>query len=151
MPAKTNTTRDKTSGERNQKESAGQVAKIGNLGADFELKYADDGRPYARSRLAVNRPVKDGDWSGEKATDWYGLTVFDELGEHAAECLHKGDRVLVIGRGEVEHWADEQGRDRESRTILANGIGPDLRWATVAVQEVNSTRGGTGEVRRTDF
>lgn len=121
-------------------EKKGQVARVGNLTRDFELRFASSGTAYARSSLAVETPKKAGDWAGERVTTFYELTLFGTLAEHAVESFGKGTRVLVIGNAEVEHWIGDDGQERTTKRILANAIGPDVRWATVEVQR--ATRKG---------
>lgn len=123
-------------------EKKGQVAKVGNLTRDFEMHFAPTGTAYARSGLAVEVPKKAGDWAGERTTVFYELTVFGSLAEHAVESFGKGTRVLVIGNAEVETWAGDDGKERTTKRILANALGPDVRWATATVAK--TTRRGPG-------
>jgi single-strand DNA-binding protein len=51
------------------------------------------------------------------------------LGQHAAASLSKGDRVIVMGRGETRTWTGDDGIEHTSKGILADALGPDLRWA----------------------
>jgi single-strand DNA-binding protein len=84
-------------------------------------------------RIAVSTPKVEGDWSGERETSFYHVTAFGSLAENVANCLRKGTRVVVTGRGEVRNWTGDDGTEYESEGILADAIGPDLRWATAAV------------------
>ena len=111
----------------------GVVTKVGRLGGDFELKYSDKGRAFARASMAVDVPKVEGDWKGEKDTIWYDLIAFGTNAEHAAESLAKGDRVVVYGRAEVEQYTKKDGTPGLSRKILVDEIGPTLRWATATV------------------
>jgi len=113
------------------------VTKVGNLCADPELRFAASGKPYCRLRIAVSTPVKPGDWAGERKTTFYDVTAFGTLAENAAESLHKGDRVFVTGRGEVRTWTGDDGVERTGKGILADALGPDLRFATVEVQKAH--------------
>ncbi len=121
-------------------EKKGQVARVGNLTRDFDLHFAPTGTAYAKSGLAVETPKAPGNWAGERVTSFYELTLFGTLAEHAVESLGKGNRVLVIGNAEVETWNGDDGQVRTTKRILANAIGPDLRWATVHVEK--ATRKG---------
>ncbi|MGH9293781.1 MAG: single-stranded DNA-binding protein [Acidimicrobiales bacterium] len=112
------------------------VSKIGNLTADPELRFAASGKAYCWMRLAVTNPKVPGDWAGERETTFYGLTTFGSLGEHAAENLKKGDRVVVMGRGETRTWTDKEGTEHSEKQIVVDGLGPDLRFATANVQRV---------------
>jgi single-strand DNA-binding protein len=110
------------------------VTRVGNLTADPELRLGESsGRPYARMRIAVSTPKVPGDWAGEQETSFYDVTAFGTLAENVAWCLSRGTRVVVTGRGEVRTWTGDDGTEHTSEGILADAIGPDLRWATVTV------------------
>lgn len=116
------------------------VVKVGNLTSDPELRYSPSGKAYVRMRLAVSSPKVPGDWAGERATVFYDVTAFGSLAEHAAESLSKGTRVLVSGRGEVRKWTDDKGQERSGKGILADALGPDLRWATATVARASQSK-----------
>jgi single-strand DNA-binding protein len=124
-------------------ERKGEVAKVGNLTREPELRYAPSGTIVVSTGLAVERPKIAGDWAGERVTEFYELTVFGSLGEHLAGSFGKGTRVIVIGTAETEYWTDKEGKERTTKRIIANAIGPDLRWATVEVERSGKARGST--------
>lgn len=113
------------------------VTKVGNLTADPELRFGPSGTPYCRMRIAVPTPVEPGNWAGERTTTFYDVTTFKSLAENAAESLHKGDRILVTGRGEVRTWTDDHGSEHTGKAILAEAVGPDLRFAKVTVERAS--------------
>jgi single-strand DNA-binding protein len=117
------------------------VTKVGNLGRVFELGYSNTGWAWASAGLAVSRPVVPGDWKGEKITEWYEVVVFGTLAENAAASLAKGMRVVVTGRGELETFIKDDGETRITKKILAEAIGPDLRYVTATV--INPDRKAT--------
>jgi len=117
-------------------EKRGEVVKVGNLTRDPELRYSASGTAVCSTGLAVERPKTPGDWAGERTVEFYEVSAFGSLGEHVAECLHKGVRVVVVGAAEVEHWTDKEGKPRTSKRVVANAIGPDLRWARATVERV---------------
>ena len=112
------------------------VTVVGNLTADPELRFGQASQtPYARMRIAVSTPKVEGNWSGERETNFYDVTAFATLAVNVAECLTKGTRVVVTGREEVRIWTGEDGTEREAKGILADAIAPDLRWATAKVMK----------------
>ena len=122
-------------------ESSGPVVtKVGNLCADPELRFSEKGSPYCRLRLAISTPVTPGDWKGERTTTFYGVTAFGSLAENAAESLQKGDRIVVTGPGEIRTWTDDAGVEHKEKVILADALGPDLRWADAEVRRVRASR-----------
>jgi single-strand DNA-binding protein len=124
-------------------EKKGEVAKVGNLTREPELRFTPSGTAVVSTGLAVERPKVAGDWAGERVTEFYELTAFGSLGEHVVESFGKGTRVVVIGAAEVEHWTDREGKGRTTKRIIANAIGPDLRWATVKVERTGKAGGST--------
>jgi len=132
MPIKTATKEP----ERRSEVVAETTTKVGNLTRDPELRFGAKGTPFARAGLAVNRPKTPGNWRGEQVSDFYEITCFGEMAEHAAESLGKGMRVIVVGRAEIEHWKDDTGADRTTKRIIAREVSPSLRWATVIVERV---------------
>ena len=111
-----------------------KVTKVGNLTRSPELGFGkDSGTAFVRFGLAVEVPVQAGNWSGERRTEFYEVTAFGTLAEHIAECLAKGTRVVVTGRPELDHWNGKDGTARTTKRILADAVGPDLRWATAGV------------------
>jgi len=124
-------------------EKKGEVAKVGNLTREPELRFAPSGTAVVSTGLAVERPRVPGDWAGERVTEFYELTAFGSLGEHVVESLQKGSRVVVVGAAEVEHWVDREGKERTTKRIVANAIGPDLRWARATVERSGKAEGFT--------
>jgi single-strand DNA-binding protein len=58
--------------------------------------------------------------------------------------LAKGDRVVVHGSVITEAWTDKQsGEKRTVQRVLAEVVGPSLRWATARI--IKATRTPTTE------
>jgi single-strand DNA-binding protein len=110
------------------------TAKIGTLSTDPELRSSAAGKPYLRVRLAVKPFVSGADQETE--TLFYDVVAFGSLAEHAAKSLHKGDRVVVIGTGKRNTWTGRDGHERTTNEIVANGLGPDLRFASIALEQL---------------
>jgi single-strand DNA-binding protein len=65
----------------------------------------------------------------------YDCVCFRTLAENVAASLVKGDRAFVQGNPELEHWTDREGKERTSKRIVANYVGPDLRFATAGIHK----------------
>jgi single-strand DNA-binding protein len=65
------------------------------------------------------------------------------MAENVAESIGKGSRVVVTGRLEQRSWETENGDKRSVVEIVADEVGPSLRWATAKVNR-NERRGGSG-------
>jgi single-strand DNA-binding protein len=58
------------------------------------------------------------------------VVVWRDQAEHAAEALTKGSRVVVMGRLQQRTWTAEDGSARSTVEVVAEELGPSLRWAT---------------------
>jgi single-strand DNA-binding protein len=56
--------------------------------------------------------------------------VWRDQAEHAAKSLSKGSRVVVVGRLQQRAWTAEDGSARSVIEVVAEELGPSLRWAT---------------------
>lgn len=111
------------------------VTVVGNTVRECELRYSASGMAITKFAVAVNRKVKE-----EESTSFFNVVAFGTLGENAAESLSKGDRVVVTGRLEQRSWETPEGDKRSVVEIVADEIGPSLRWATAQVARAERTR-----------
>ena len=63
------------------------------------------------------------------------------MAENVCESIGKGARIVVSGRLEQRSWETENGDKRSVVEIVADDVGPSLRWATAEVKR-NERRGG---------
>ena len=99
------------------------VTVIGNLTDDPELRHTEGGIARAMFRVAVSR-------RGEQEASFFAVIVWRDQAEHAAESLSKGSRVVVVGRLQQRSWTAEDGSVRSVVEVVAEELGPSLRWAT---------------------
>lgn len=100
-----------------------KVMIMGNLGADPEVRYMPSGGAVTNIRVATTEVWKDRQ-TGEKQekTEWHRITLFNRLGEIAAQYLKKGSRVFVEGSLRTNKWQDQNGADRFSTDIIASSM-----------------------------
>jgi single-strand DNA-binding protein len=60
------------------------------------------------------------------------VVVWRDQAEHAAASLSKGSRVVVVGRLVQRSWQADDGAARSVVEVVADELGPSLRWATAA-------------------
>ena len=121
------------------------VTLVGNLTRDPELRYTTGGRGVASFGLAVNRRYQvNGEW--QEQTSFFNVVAWGQLGENAAATLTKGSRTIVIGRLEQRSWETQDGEKRSVVEVVADELGPSLRWAQAQIErnERSSTEGGFG-------
>ena len=110
---------------------------IGNLTRDPEIRYTRDGQATTQLGVAVNRRWQNREtqeW--EEATSFFDVICWRDLAENVALSLTKGVRVVVTGRLEQRSWETEEGERRTKVEIVADEVGPSLRFATAEVQRV---------------
>jgi len=123
------------------------ISLVGNLTREPELRYTTGGRGVASFGLAVNRRYQsNGEW--QEQTSFFNVVAWGELGENCAASLEKGARVVVTGRLEQRSW-ETDGEKKSTVEVVADEIGPSLRWATVEVSRTErekpaETRGSSG-------
>jgi single-strand DNA-binding protein len=116
------------------------VTLVGNCTRDPELRYTTGGRGVATFGMAVNRR-----WMNKATNEWeetvsfFQVTAWAELGENAAASIQKGNRIIVTGRLDQRTYQDREGNDKSVTEIIADAIGPDLRWATAQVERTERT------------
>ena len=115
------------------------VSIAGNLVAAPELSYGDSGVAHAKLRVAVNQRIQgaDGTWQDGEPV-FHNVSAFRALAENAANSLKKGDPVMVAGELEFRSY-ERDGERREARRIVADTIGPDLRFGTAVYQRASHT------------
>jgi single-strand DNA-binding protein len=120
------------------------VTIVGNVTRDPELRYTPSGQAQCRLGVAVNRVWTDRQSNEKKEqTSFFNVTAWGSLGENAGESLVKGARVVVTGRLEQRSWETPDGEKKSTVEIIADEIGPSLRWATAQVVR-NERRSGDG-------
>jgi single-strand DNA-binding protein len=112
------------------------ITLVGNLTRDPELRYTSGGRGVASFGLAVNRRYQvNNEW--QEQTSFFNVVAWGTLGENAAASLNKGNRILVYGRLEQRSWETQDGEKRSVVEVVADEIGPSLRWAQVHVEKTS--------------
>lgn len=121
------------------------VSIAGNLVADPELSFGESGVAHAKLRVAVNQRIQgaDGTWhDGEPV--FHNVSAFRALAENSASSLKKGDAVTVAGELEFRSY-EKDGERREARRIVADTIGPDLRFGPAVYQRSSHTAVATAQ------
>ncbi|HEY6533187.1 MAG TPA: single-stranded DNA-binding protein [Acidimicrobiales bacterium] len=110
------------------------VTVVGNCTRDPELRFTSSGQAVATFGLAVNRRWQNrstNEW--EEAVSFFDVTAWQQMAENVAESITKGSRVVVTGRLDQRSWETQDGEKRSKIEIVADEIGPSLRYATAQV------------------
>ncbi len=119
------------------------IVLVGNVTRDPELRFTPNGQATASFGLAVNRRWQNRqtqEW--EEAASFFDIVCWREMAENVSETLSRGARVIVSGRLEQRTWETPEGEKRSRVEVIADELGPSLRWATCQI--VKNERRGAG-------
>jgi single-strand DNA-binding protein len=119
------------------------ITVVGNLTADPELRYTQNGLPVANFTIAStprNFDRQANEWKDGEAL-FLRASVWREFAEHVAGSLTKGMRVIATGRLRQRSYQDREGNNRTAIELEVDEIGPSLRYATA---QVTRAAGGGG-------
>ena len=119
----------------------------GNLTREPEIRYTKEGQATTQLGVAVTRRWQDrttAEW--QEATSFFDVVCWRDLAENVALSLTKGMRVVVSGRLEQRSWETEDGEHRSKVEIVADEIGPSLRYATADVHRTERRQGADGSI-----
>lgn len=105
------------------------VTVVGSI-TEPTLRFTPQGKPIASFSIASTPRTKDGDNWVDGETLWFRVSVFDQMAENVAESFAKGDRVIVQGRFKQRSYQTDAGETRTGLELVAEEVGPTLRWAT---------------------
>ena len=121
--------------------SDSNITIVGNLTRTPELRYLTNGTAVCNLGVAINRRYqKNGEWVEE--VSFFDVVCWRDLADNVAESVDKGDRVIVTGRLEQRRWENSEGENRSKVEIVADSVGPDLRWATASPTRVKPASSG---------
>ncbi|WP_405218728.1 single-stranded DNA-binding protein [Agrococcus sp. Ld7] len=120
------------------------ITVVGNLTADPELRYTQNGLAVANFTIASTPRTFDrqaNEWKDGEAL-FLRASVWREFAEHVSQSLQKGSRVIAQGRLKQRSFETQQGEKRTVIELEVDEIGPSLRYATAQV--TRTTGGGAG-------
>ena len=94
-----------------------KVMILGNLTRDIELRYITNGLAIAKSAIASNRKYKE-----KEEVMYIDITFFGRSAEIANQYLHRGSKVLIEGRLQLEQWTDQNGQKRSKHSVVVESM-----------------------------
>lgn len=79
------------------------ITAHGNLGKDPEIKYLESGLQVAKFSLAAR--------TGKDETTWMDCSVWGKRSETAANYLRKGSAITISGRGKINTFTAQDGKE----------------------------------------
>ena len=104
--------------------SLNKVMLIGNVGAEPEVRYVEQGVPIASLRLATTErgyTLQNGTQVPER-TEWHNIVVWRRLAETVEKYVHKGDKLYIEGQLRTRAWDDRNGVKRYTTEIWAENM-----------------------------
>ena len=101
-----------------------KVMLIGNVGADPQVKYLDQGVCVAQVRLATTErgyTLQNGTQVPDR-TEWHTCIFWRKQAEVVEKYVHKGDKLYVEGKIQSRDWTDRQGISRKAVEIMVDNM-----------------------------
>jgi single-strand DNA-binding protein len=128
------------------------ITLVGNLVADPELRTTSTGVPFTRFRVVSTPRHLDRETNEWRDGDSLFLTcsVWRQAAENVAASLHRGMRVVVVGRLRQRSYRTEKGDPATAYEVEVDEVGPSLRNATARVEKTARTRVATAPAPSTE-
>lgn len=101
-----------------------KVMLIGNVGAEPEVRYVEQGVAVARLRLATTErgyTLQNGTKVPDH-TDWHSIILWRKLAEVVEKYVHKGDKLYIEGRLRYSTFDDKNGQRKYVTEIWADNM-----------------------------
>ncbi|MCD8266891.1 MAG: single-stranded DNA-binding protein [Prevotellaceae bacterium] len=127
--------------------SLNKVMLIGNVGAEPEVRYVEQGVPVASFPLATTRrgyTLQNGTQVPEQ-TEWHNILLWRKQAEVAEKYVHKGDKLYIEGSIRTRSYDDKNGVRRYRTEIWAEAIellSPRPKQADTRASEPTPPPGG---------
>lgn len=122
------------------------ITLIGNATRDPELRFTTAGQANCTFGLAVNRR-----WQNKQTKEWeeqvsfFNVVCWQEQAENVAESVTKGARIMVNGRLQQREYTTDAGEKRNVVEVVADEVGPSLRWSTAVITRNERQQGSRRE------
>jgi single-strand DNA-binding protein len=122
------------------------ITIVGNVTREPELRFTANGRSQLTLGIAVNRRYPDrgrpGEWVEE--VSFFNVVCWADLAENVSASVQKGSRIIVNGRLRQRSWETDNNEKRSVVEVIAEEVGPSLRWATAQISRTERKGPGDG-------
>lgn len=104
--------------------SLNKVMLIGNVGADPEVRYVEQGVAVGSLRIATTErgyTLPNGTQVPER-TEWHNVVVWRKQAEFVEKYVHKGDKLYVEGQLRTRSYDDRNGVKKYVTEVWAENI-----------------------------
>lgn len=119
---------------------ANHVSIRGFVSSEFEMRNTTTGLVIGNFRIGSTERRQDPItklWVDGR-TNWYRINVFRSLAQNAVSSIHKGDRIMVMGKLNIKSFLRKDGTHGTSVEIDAESVGPDLQFGTALFRRMAS-------------
>lgn len=119
-----------------------QITLTGFVSSEIETVTLDSGVVLGKFRMGSNtrRFDKPANQWVDGTTNWFHVTVWRELASNTVVSIHKGDRILLVGKLKVSSYVRKDGAPGTNVEIEAESIGPDLKFGKASFHRTSSAR-----------
>lgn len=96
-----------------------RVVLLGRLTKDPECHYSESGMAIVKFTLAVDRGYKK---DAPKECDFINCVAFAKTGETIGNFFHKGNRILIEGRLQVNSYNDKNGNRKYDTAVILSSF-----------------------------
>lgn len=104
--------------------SLNKVMLIGNVGAEPEVRYVEQGVAVGSLRLATTErayTLQNGTQVPER-TEWHNVVLWRKLAETVEKYVHKGDKLYIEGQLRTRTYDDRNGVRRYVTEVWADNM-----------------------------
>ena len=101
--------------------SVNQVALVGNLTRDVELRVTQGGTPVLSFGIAVNDRRKNASGQWEDVPNFFECVTFGNRANALSDILTKGMKVAIAGKLHYSSW-EKDGQKHSKVDVIANDI-----------------------------
>lgn len=132
--------------------SINKVIIVGRLGQDPEVRQFQNGGSLTSINVATSERWTDKNTGEQKEqTEWHRISLFNRLGEIAAQFLHKGSLVYIEGSLHTRKYTDQQGIERYSTEVRASQMQLLERRDNSGGGDWHGNQGGQGYQNNRNF
>lgn len=121
---------------------ANQISLRGFVSSEIETNTMDNGLVIGKFRMGSNirrvDPITN-QWVDGR-TNWFRVNTFRSLAQNTMASIHKGDRILVVGKLRISPFVRKDGTPGTNVEIDAESVGPDLQFGTASYHRLKSAR-----------
>lgn len=95
-----------------------KVIILGTLTKEVEVKHTQQGKAIAKINLAHNERYTAHNGEKKDKAMFIECVAFDRGAEILQQYFHKGSRILIEGKLNLESWQTQSGESRSKHTII---------------------------------